>query len=124
MELFTETYAKLIVRQILEAINCIHKQGISHRDIKPENFMFDDVDSDNLKIIDFGLSSVAVPRQDLLHQQSTIEIINMKTIVGTVWYMAPEIYDRRYSQKCDIWSVGIMLYIMLGGYPPFFGESQ
>lgn len=48
----------------------------------------------------------------------------MKTVVGTVWYMAPEIYERKYSQKCDIWAAGVMLYIMLCGYPPFFGESK
>lgn len=50
--------------------------------------------------------------------------MNMKTVVGTVWYMAPEVYSRDYSEKCDIWSIGIMLYIMLSGYPPFFGESK
>ncbi len=50
--------------------------------------------------------------------------MNMKTVVGTVWYMAPEIYERQYSEKCDIWSAGVMIYIMLCGYPPFFGETK
>jgi serine/threonine protein kinase len=64
---------------------------VSHRDIKPENFMFEDIGSDNLKLIDFGLSSIIVPRNDLVHQRSR-ELMNMKTVVGTVWYMAPEVY--------------------------------
>lgn len=108
----------------MEAINCIHKQGISHRDIKPENFIFEDNDSDNLKIIDFGLSSsIFIPRNDQPKQQGK-DFLNMKTIVGTVWYMAPEIYSKQYTEKCDIWSAGVMLYIMLCGYPPFFGENK
>jgi serine/threonine protein kinase len=62
--MFDENYARMLFRQILTAINFIHKQGISHRDIKPENFIFEDKVSDNLKLIDFGLSSVFIPSLD------------------------------------------------------------
>lgn len=48
----------------------------------------------------------------------------MRSVVGTVWYMAPEIHSSSYTEKCDIWSAGVMLYIMLSGYPPFYGETR
>mmetsp|Transcript_13673 Transcript_13673/g.13393 ORF Transcript_13673/g.13393 Transcript_13673/m.13393 type:complete len:153 (+) Transcript_13673:563-1021(+) len=97
--------------------------GISHRDIKPENFIFENKDSESLKLIDFGLSSsIYIPRNE--PKQQGKDFLNMKTIVGTVWYMAPEIYSKQYTEKCDVWSAGVMLYIMLCGYPPFFGESK
>lgn len=48
----------------------------------------------------------------------------MRTLVGTIWYMAPEVFNHSYTEKCDIWSAGIMLYIMLFGYPPFYGETK
>lgn len=62
MEYFSEEYARKLFYQILDAINYIHKHRISHRDIKAENFVFEDVNSDNLKLIDFGLSSPFIPQ--------------------------------------------------------------
>ena len=52
------------------------------------------------------------------------EYIRMRSVVGTIWYMAPEVFNHSYTEKCDIWSAGIMLYIMLFGYPTFYGETK
>jgi calcium-dependent protein kinase len=120
----------------MEAVNVIHRSGISHRDLKPENFIFEDPIRDNLKLIDFGLSSIFIPplanEKNSKSQKSMKLLHNMKTFVGTSWYIAPEVYNQRYTEKCDIWSagkvdllilIGVILYIMLCGYPPFYGET-
>lgn len=118
-EFLDEEYSRKIFQQILEAINYIHKHNVSHRDIKPENFVFVDNTSDNVKLIDFGLA------MHFKIRPSDNKIMNrMQTRVGTAWYTAPEVFKRQYTEKCDIWSAGVMLYVMLSGYPPFFGESE
>ena len=84
-----------------------------HRDLKPENFLYADKSEDSdLKIIDFGLSKI-------LSNDN-----KMNSIVGTIYYMAPEVLQMNYEEKCDVWSAGVILYIMLCGKPPFFGKTD
>lgn len=86
-----------------------------HRDIKPENFLFFGKDeSSDLKIIDFGLSRILKGNK---HQK-------MKTNAGTPYYISPEVLAGNYDLSCDMWSAGVMLYAMLCGYPPFYGEEK
>lgn len=91
--------------KLFGAINHCHASGIVHRDIKPENIMIGK--DKELKLIDFGLSK-ANKDKGKLH-----------TIAGTPFYMAPEVLDGGYNYKADIWSLGVLLYILLSGYLPF-----
>jgi len=112
----SETFAANIMKQVLAAVNYLHKQGIVHRDLKPENVMLEQepetVEQLNLKLIDFG-TSVSVPESGRLREA-----------IGTMYYMAPEVLDRRYDSKCDVWSLGVILFILIAGYPPFGGETD
>ena len=111
--MYTEKECAKIFKQILEAVNYLHAHGVCHRDLKPENILFSNVaDDSSLKLIDFGLSKV-------LDGES-----NMKKTVGTTFYMAPEVIQGNYNEKCDIWSCGIILYIMLCGKPPFYSQDE
>jgi len=110
---FTEQEAAEIMEKILSAISFLHNLGICHRDIKPENFMFCSSDPDaEIKIIDFGLSTKFISENC------------MKDIVGTPCYVAPEVLQGVYTNACDVWSVGVVLYTMLNGKPPFTGTSS
>lgn len=77
--------------------------NVSHRDIKPENFVFESATSDNIKLIDFGLSSSFISKNEA---KSKPFLLRMRTPVGTNLYVAPEVYKREYTEKCDIWSAG------------------
>ena len=112
---FSEQDAASLIRCILDAISYCHNvKGIVHRDLKPENFLFKDSSDDaEIKIIDFGLSR---------HDDENFGV--MKTKVGTPYYVAPEVLERRYTKACDMWSIGVITYILLCGYPPFYGDSD
>lgn len=112
---FNEHDAAKLVRDICDAIAYCHDvKGIVHRDLKPENFLFlTKEDASPIKIIDFGLSR---------HDTQNHGI--MKTKVGTPYYVAPEVLRREYTHSCDIWSIGVITYILLCGYPPFYGDSD
>jgi len=109
----SETVAADILHQILSAVAHFHSRNIVHRDLKPENILFVNESSWTLKICDFGLSKFYDAGNDV-----------MSTRLGTAFYLAPEVLKKKYSSKCDIWSVGVILYIMLCGYPPFYGSSD
>jgi calcium-dependent protein kinase len=112
-KLFTEKEAAALFRQILLSVSYCHAHGVCHRDIKPENILFvNREESSSLKLIDFGLSKVMMDNK------------LMKSIVGTPYYMAPEVIKGEYDTKCDVWSCGVLLYIMLSGRQPFFGKSD
>ena len=113
-KLFTEKDAAKIMKQILEAVNYLHFHGVCHRDLKPENILLSSMDEySQLKLIDFGLSKVL----------KTIDS-NIKGEVGTLYYMAPEVFLGNYNEKCDVWSCGVILYIILSGNPPFFDTNN
>eukprot|EP00731_Ephydatia_muelleri_P027438 Em0019g311a len=112
---FPEPTAKLLFYEMLVAVKYLHDQGITHRDLKPENILLASEEKDTLvKVTDFGLSKF-VGENSL-----------MKTLCGTPSYLAPEVLKTAgtagYDKAVDCWSLGVILYIMLGGYPPFSDE--
>lgn len=112
--LYTEKEACSVFKKIMSAINYCHSHGVCHRDIKPENILFSDKSEGSIiKVADFGLSK-------LFSSEDKI----MTSIVGTTFYMSPEVLNGKYTEKCDIWSAGCILYIMLCGHPPFYSSSD
>jgi len=112
---FTEPQAATLMQQIVRAIFYMHEQHVVHRDLKPENFIFlnkDPIEKSLVKIIDFGLSCYFKPDQVLT------------TKAGTPYYVAPQVLAGKYDQLSDMWSLGVIMYVLLCGYPPFFGESD
>ncbi|XP_026192344.1 calcium-dependent protein kinase 2 [Cyclospora cayetanensis] len=110
---FTEKRAALLMRQVFSAVNYLHSNHIMHRDLKPENFLFLSSARDSpLKIIDFGLSCRFKPG----------EFVSTKA--GTPYYVAPQVLEGRYDFRCDAWSLGVILYILLCGFPPFYGDTD
>ncbi|KAJ6242017.1 serine/threonine-protein kinase fhke-related [Anaeramoeba flamelloides] len=110
---YAEEKASKLIYKILMALKYLHQQGIAHRDLKPENLLLSGKNKE-IKIADFGLSKIYS------------EKIMLKTACGTPGYVAPEILDEdmnSYGPKVDVWSVGVITYIMLCGYPPFYNEN-
>ena len=112
-KMFTEKEAAKIIIQLMSAIEYCHNNGICHRDLKPENILLlKNGEENTLKVIDFGLSSIIDIKKSL------------KSMVGTPYYVSPEILKGCYNEKCDIWSVGVILYVLLSGDPPFNGPTD
>ncbi|XP_057433042.1 calcium-dependent protein kinase 17-like [Lotus japonicus] len=110
---YTERAAASLLRTIVQIVHTFHSMGVIHRDLKPENFLLLNKDEKSpLKATDFGLS--------VFYKQGD----TFKDIVGSAYYIAPEVLKRRYGPEVDIWSVGVMLYILLSGVPPFWAESE
>ena len=129
---YNEEDARVIFRQIMTALHYCHISGVVHRDLKPENFiMISQKDPFTLKIIDFGLSRTFnstdkalndITPDDNSKKRKTRAVL--KTKAGTPFYIAPEVLTGNYNEKCDVWSAGVILYILFCGYPPFYGESN
>ncbi|KAL1108159.1 hypothetical protein V6Z11_D03G094300 [Gossypium hirsutum] len=110
---FSERKAANLCRQIVMMLHNCHSMGVMHRDLKPENFLFLNKDEDSpLKPTDFGLSVFFKPGDVF------------KDLVGSAYYVAPEVLRRRYGPEADIWSAGVTLYVLLSGVPPFYGETE
>ncbi|RYR78695.1 hypothetical protein Ahy_A01g003550 isoform A [Arachis hypogaea] len=111
---YSETEAATVIRQIAAGLEAIHKANIVHRDLKPENCLFLDKRKDSpLKIMDFGLSSV---------EEFTDPVVGL---FGSIDYVSPEALSQgKITAKSDMWSLGVILYILLSGYPPFIAQSN
>lgn len=105
---YTEADAAKILSKCLEALQHCHSMGITHRDIKPENIMYGK--DKEIRLVDFGLSKDSKEK--------------MSTYAGTPYFMAPEVIKGEYSHKCDIWSLGCVLYMLIAGKLPFEGYSK
>lgn len=97
---------------MLSAIAYCHSTSIVHRDLKPENLLLDSKNNNTIKVIDFGTSARFDPTK------------KMKQTFGTAYYIAPEVLTSEYNEKCDLWSIGVILYILLSGRPPFDGKDD
>ena len=111
-KMYSEKEAAIIFEQVMSCIAYCHNRNICHRDLKPENLLYlnaGDEENNRIKVIDFGLSQACD---------------RLKTKVGTAYYVSPEILSGTYTHLCDIWSAGVILYILLSGDPPFNGAND
>jgi len=110
---YSEQDAAKVVLQLLEAVSYLHSKQIVHRDLKPENLLYSNTSSEAvLKVADFGLSKIDSGN-------------TLRTICGTPGYVAPEILlGQSYNQAVDIWAIGVITYILLCGYEPFYAEQD
>jgi len=115
-EVYTEREARQVCKTIFTAIDYCHKKKVAHRDIKPQNvFLHEAGDDTSVRVANFGFAK-RVAYENCL-----------QTLCGTANYVAPEILDKQcqgYDQRCDIWSLGVFAYVLLGGYPPFEGVHE
>ena len=114
-KVYAEKHAALVIRDVARALAYCHARNIAHRDVKPENLLLVSEDSETVKLADFGFAKVRVAKDSL------------NTACGTPGYAAPELLTRKkkknYTLKVDMWSVGVVLYILLCGFPPFHEEN-
>ncbi|KAG8069178.1 hypothetical protein GUJ93_ZPchr0005g15653 [Zizania palustris] len=110
---YSERAAAALCREIVSVVHSCHSMGVMHRDLKPENFLFLNKREDSpLKATDFGLSVFFKPGEQF------------RDLVGSAYYVAPEVLKRHYGAEADIWSAGVILYILLSGVPPFWAENE
>ncbi|KAL0900450.1 hypothetical protein Bca101_084411 [Brassica carinata] len=110
---YTERKAAELARTIVGVLETCHSLGVMHRDLKPENFLFVSGEEDSLlKTIDFGLSMFFKPDEVFTD------------VVGSPYYVAPEVLRKRYGPESDVWSAGVIVYILLSGVPPFWAETE
>lgn len=110
---YSEKDTVIACMQMLDALHYMHWHKMCHRDLKLENWVYaDDSEDSKLKLIDFGFSKIFSPGQP------------MTAMHGTVYYVAPEVLDGHYDEKCDIWSTGVIIYMLLSGSPPFNGAND
>ncbi|EHA8587279.1 calcium-dependent protein kinase 10 [Cocos nucifera] len=110
---YTERKAAELARVIVGVVEVCHSLGVMHRDLKPENFLFvNQTEEAPLKTIDFGLSIFFQPGEIFTD------------VVGSPYYVAPEVLKKRYGPEADVWSAGVIIYILLSGVPPFWAETE
>lgn len=94
---------------MLEAVAFCHANNIIHRDLKPENLLLDSSHNNTVKLIDFGTAVVMKPGKKLTE------------VYGTAYYISPDVLNKSYNEKSDIWSIGVIMHVLLSGRPPFEG---
>ncbi|KAL1814116.1 hypothetical protein ACET3Z_024181 [Daucus carota] len=110
---YSEREAAKLLKTIVGVVEACHSLGVMHRDLKPENFLFLSTDEDAaLKATDFGLSVFYKPGETFCD------------VVGSPYYVAPEVLQKHYGPESDVWSAGVILYILLSGVPPFWAETE
>lgn len=110
---FSEHHARVIFRHLMEVVKFCHENGVVHRDLKPENILLATTSSSSpIKLADFGLATYCRPGQKL------------HGTVGSPFYIAPEVLSGGYNQAADVWSAGVILYILLSAMPPFWGKTK
>jgi calcium-dependent protein kinase len=109
----TEQMVAQIMKQIFSGVAYCHSKNIVHRDLKPQNILFNEKNPNgNIKLIDFGASIIMKPKSKIKSKQ------------GTILFIAPEVIEGNYDEKCDIWSCGVILYLLLSRSPPFYGRTK
>ena len=125
---YKEKEAAKLMEQIVSAVAYCHEKGICHWDLKPHNILFLNENPDSpIKIVDFGISKIFDPSLSFLKEEledSGNRIKKMSSVVGTMYFLSPDVLKGNYNEKCDIWSLGIILYILLCGYFPFKGSNE
>ncbi|KAH7512290.1 hypothetical protein FEM48_Zijuj12G0075000 [Ziziphus jujuba var. spinosa] len=134
---YTERKAAQLARVIVGVVEACHSLGVMHRDLKPENFLFVNQDEEApLKTIDFGLSVFFRPGEEgfSIHANGNFiayGLVDLEGIgetftdvVGSPYYVAPEVLRKHYGPECDVWSAGVIIYILLSGVPPFWDETE
>lgn len=113
---FTEKNAAAVIKQLISCICYLHGRNIVHRDLKPENLLMEskNLGDMSIKLIDFGAANYYTDKSD---NKLTLKI-------GTPYYIAPEVLSNHYDNKCDLWSCGVIMFILLSGFPPFDGETD
>ncbi|KAJ0772200.1 putative protein kinase CAMK-CDPK family [Helianthus annuus] len=110
---FSESEARVLFRELMQVVRFCHDKGVVHRDLKPENILLaTKASSSQIKLADFGLATYIKPGQRL------------HGTVGSPFYIAPEVLAGGYNQAADVWSAGVILYILLSGKPPFWGKTK
>ena len=109
---FTEDEIKKIIKQLLSALQHLHDLKIIHRDLKPQNILIEQGENMNIKLIDFGMSKICADKN-----------AKLKTLMGTPFYVAPEVLRGEYGFESDLWSVGVIAFHLLTGEPPFLSNN-
>lgn len=112
---FDEYFTAYIMYQLISAIHYCHSNNVMHRDLKPENILIESKENDGLfriKVIDFGTAKIL--------EKNEVE----RKLIGSAYYIAPEVLKRSYNQACDLWSCGVIMYILLSGHAPFSGQTD
>ncbi len=117
---YTENQLAVLFYQVFSGLNYLHSKNIVHRDLKLENILISEIEKDKetnekyfwVKIIDFGTAKIFEKNK------------NEKAVVGSSYYIAPEVLHKNYNEKCDTWSVGVILYMLIVGRAPFDGQND
>jgi calcium-dependent protein kinase len=131
---FTEQQTKSLLLPILRAVSYLHQRGLVHRDLKLENIMTESVNQmgpdenhaqfKNVKVIDFGLATWASSDRCKIETATSRGVRRMNSTVGTLYYVSPQVLESDYTSSCDLWSVGVIAFMLLAGSPPFSGRTD